>query len=73
MSDLLPSYRYDLATAAHMDALDLAGAGVTEPLHRMALKHELNLVWPKHFFFNSSVTENYYINNNSLKYICEIS
>lgn len=36
--------RYDLATAAHMDALDLAGAGVTEPLHRMALKHELNLV-----------------------------
>lgn len=44
MSDPIGHCRYDLATAAHMDALDLAGAGVTEPLHRMALKHELNLV-----------------------------
>ncbi|XP_050713117.1 uncharacterized protein LOC126996568 isoform X2 [Eriocheir sinensis] len=41
---ILNRHGYDLATAAHMDALDLAGAGVTEPLHRMALKHELNLV-----------------------------
>ncbi|XP_045111607.1 uncharacterized protein LOC123504824 isoform X2 [Portunus trituberculatus] len=41
---ILNRHGYDLATAAHMDALDLAGAGVTEPLHRMALKHELNLM-----------------------------
>ncbi|XP_071533375.1 uncharacterized protein [Panulirus ornatus] len=41
---LLNRHGYDLATAAHMDALDLAGVGITEPLHRMAIKFELDLV-----------------------------
>ncbi|KAG7172245.1 Caskin-1-like 1 [Homarus americanus] len=41
---LLNRHGYDLATAAHMDALDLAGVGITEPLHRMAIKFEFDLV-----------------------------
>ncbi|XP_064104826.1 caskin-2-like isoform X2 [Macrobrachium nipponense] len=41
---LLNRHGYDLATAAHMDALDLASVGITEPLHRMAIKFEFDLV-----------------------------
>ncbi|XP_069175732.1 LOW QUALITY PROTEIN: caskin-2 [Procambarus clarkii] len=41
---LLNRHGYDLPTAAHMDALDLAGVGITEPLHRMAIKFEFDLV-----------------------------
>lgn len=41
---LLNRHGYDLASAAHMDSLDLASVGITEPLHRMAVKYELDLV-----------------------------
>ena len=41
---LFNRHGYDLPTAAYMDVLDLAAIGINEPLHRMALKYELDHV-----------------------------
>lgn len=41
---LLNRHGYDFMTASHMDVLDLAAVGISEPLHRMALKYELDQV-----------------------------
>lgn len=42
--NLLNRHGYDLTTATHMDTLDLAAVGITEALHRMAIKYELEQV-----------------------------
>ncbi|XP_076046700.1 CRK like proto-oncogene, adaptor protein isoform X2 [Oratosquilla oratoria] len=39
---LFNRHGYDLRTATHMEPLDLAAIGITEPLHRMAIKFELD-------------------------------
>ncbi|CAL4250583.1 unnamed protein product, partial [Meganyctiphanes norvegica] len=39
---LFNRHGYDLTTATHMDTLDLAAVGITEALHRMAIKYELD-------------------------------
>ncbi|KAL7647960.1 UNVERIFIED_CONTAM: hypothetical protein RMT77_001576 [Armadillidium vulgare] len=41
---LLNRHGYDFETASHMNAFDLAAVGIAEPLHRMALKYELDQV-----------------------------